>query len=154
MDQSDGQSIGVSTSASVLPMNIQDWFSLGWTGLISLQSKGPSGVFSKTTIQKHQFFSAQFSSRSSSHIHTWLPEKHRVGKICWRKDRLPTPIFLDFPCGSAGKESSCSSGDLNWFLGWEDPLEKGKATHSIFWPGEFHELYGPWGYKKSNIQIN
>ena len=39
-------------------------------------------------------------------------------------------------------------------LGWEDPLEKGKATHSIFWPGEFHELYGPWGYKKSNIQIN
>ena len=53
---SGGQSIGVSASASVLPMNIQDWFPLGWTGLISLQSKGLSGVFSNTTVQKHQFF--------------------------------------------------------------------------------------------------
>ena len=59
---SDGQSIGVSASASVLPMNIQDWFPLGWTGWISLQSKGLSRVFSSTTVQKHQFFSAQFSS--------------------------------------------------------------------------------------------
>ena len=56
---SGGQSIGVSASASVLPMNIQDWFSLGWTGWISLQSKGLSGVFFKTTVQKHQFFGAQ-----------------------------------------------------------------------------------------------
>ena len=56
-----GQSTGVSASASVLPMNIQDWFRLGWTGLISLQSKGLSRDFSNTTIQKHQFFSAQFS---------------------------------------------------------------------------------------------
>ena len=58
---SDGQSIGVSASASVLPMNSQDWFPLGWTGSISLQSKGLSGVFSNTTVQKHQFFGAQFS---------------------------------------------------------------------------------------------
>ena len=58
---SGGQSMGVSASASVLPMNIQDWFSLGWTGLISLQSKGLSRVFSNTTVQKHQFFSAQLS---------------------------------------------------------------------------------------------
>ena len=58
---SRGQSIGVSASASVLPMNIQDWFFLRLTGLISLQSKGLSGVFSNTTIQKHQFFSAQLS---------------------------------------------------------------------------------------------
>ena len=58
---SGGQSIGVSASASVLPMNIQDWFPLGWTGLISLQSKGLSRVFSNTTVQKHQFFSAQLS---------------------------------------------------------------------------------------------
>ena len=58
---SGGQSIGVSASASVLPMNIQDWFPLGWTGLISLQSKGLSRVFSNTTIQKHQFFGAQLS---------------------------------------------------------------------------------------------
>ena len=56
-----GRSIGVSASASVLPMNIQDWFPLGWTGWISLQSKGLSRVFSNTTIQKHQFFSAQLS---------------------------------------------------------------------------------------------
>ena len=58
---SGGQSIGVSASASVLPMNIQDWSPLGWIGWISLQSKGLSGVFSNTTVQKHQFFSAKFS---------------------------------------------------------------------------------------------
>ena len=58
---SGGQSIGVSTSASVLPMNIQDWFPLGWTGCISLQSKGLSRVFSKTTVQKHQLFGTQLS---------------------------------------------------------------------------------------------
>ena len=57
----DGQSIGASASASILPMNIQDWFPLGWTGWISLQSKGVSRVFSNTTVQKHQFFSAQLS---------------------------------------------------------------------------------------------
>ena len=62
---SGGQSIGVSASASVLPMNIQDWSPLGWTGLISLQSKGLSRVFSNTTVQKHQFFSAQLSLRSN-----------------------------------------------------------------------------------------
>ena len=56
-----GQSTGASASASVLPMNIQDWFPLGWTGWISLQSKGLSLVFSNTIVQKHQFFSAQFS---------------------------------------------------------------------------------------------
>ena len=58
---SSGQSTGVSASASVLPMNIQDWFPLGWTGWISLQSKGLSRAFSSTTVQKHQFISAQFS---------------------------------------------------------------------------------------------
>ena len=67
---SGGQSIGASTSASVLPMNIQDRFPLGWTGWISLQSKGLSRVFSNTTVQKHQFFSAQLSLQSNSHIHT------------------------------------------------------------------------------------
>ena len=72
---SDGQSIGVSASASVLPMNIQDWFPLGWTGLISLQSKGLLRVSSNTTIQKHQFFGSQLSLWSNSHIHTWLLKK-------------------------------------------------------------------------------
>ena len=72
--ESGGQSIGVSASASVLPTNIQDWSPLGWTGLISWQSKELSRVFSNTTIQKHQF-SAQLSLWSNSHIHTWPLEK-------------------------------------------------------------------------------
>ena len=72
---SGGQSIGVSALASVLPMNIQDWSPLGMTRLFSLQSKGLSRVFSNTTVQKHQFFSAQLSLWSNSHIHTWLLEK-------------------------------------------------------------------------------
>ena len=72
---SGGQSIRVSAAASVLPMNMQDWFHLGWTGWISLQSKGLSRVFSNTTVQKHQFFSTQLYLWSNSHIHTWLLEK-------------------------------------------------------------------------------
>ena len=69
--KSGGQSIEVSASASVLPMTVQDWFLLGWTGWISLQFKG----LSNTTVQKHQFFSAQLSLESNSHIHTWPLEK-------------------------------------------------------------------------------
>ena len=75
---SGGQIIGVSTSASILPMNIQDWFPLGWTGWISLLSKGLSRVSSNTTVQKHQFFSTQLSLQSNSHIHTWLLEKPQL----------------------------------------------------------------------------
>ena len=73
---SGGQSIGVLASASVLPMNIQDWFPLGLTGWMSLQSKGLSRVFSNTIVQKHQFFSDKLSLQSSSHIHTWPLENH------------------------------------------------------------------------------
>ena len=69
------QRIQVSASTSVLPMNIQHWFPLGWTGWISLQSKGLSRVFSNTTVQKHNFFGAQLSLQSNSHIHTWPLEK-------------------------------------------------------------------------------
>ena len=72
---SGGQSIGALDLASVLPMNIQNWFPLGLTGWISLQSKGQSRVFSSTTAQKHQFFGAQPSLCSNSHVHTWLLEK-------------------------------------------------------------------------------
>ena len=72
---SGGQRIGVSVSTSVLPMNTQDWCPLGWTGWISLQSKGLSRVFSNATVQKHQFFSTQLSLYSNSHIHTWPMEK-------------------------------------------------------------------------------
>ena len=85
---SGGQSIGVSASTSVLPMNTQDWSLLGWTGWISLQSRGPSRVFSNTTIQKHQFFSPQSSLWSNSHIHTWLLENHSFDymNFCWQSD--------------------------------------------------------------------
>ena len=73
-----GQSIGDSALASVLPMNTQDWIPLGWTGWISLQSKGLSRVFSNITVQKHQFFCTQLSSQSNSHIHTWLWKNHSL----------------------------------------------------------------------------
>ena len=72
---SGGQGIEVSASASVLPINIQAWFPLGWPGWISLQSKGLSRVFSNITFQKHQFFGTQLSLESNSHINTWLLEK-------------------------------------------------------------------------------
>ena len=72
---SGGQSIGDSASASVLPMNIQGWFPLRLTGLISVKSKGLSRIFFNITVQKHQFFSPQLSLWSNSHIHTWLLEK-------------------------------------------------------------------------------
>ena len=72
---SGDQSIGVSAPASVLPVNIQDWFPLGWTGWTSLLSEGLSRIFPNTTVQKYQFFGAQLSSQSNSHIHTWPLEK-------------------------------------------------------------------------------
>ena len=72
---SGGRSTGILASASVLPKNIQDWFPLGWTDWISLQSKALSRVFTYTTVQKHQFFSAQPSLWSNSHLHIWLLEK-------------------------------------------------------------------------------
>ena len=72
---SGDQSIGASASASVLPMNIQYLFPLGWTCLISLQSKGLLIVFFNTTLQKHQFFGSQPSLWSNSHIHIWLLKK-------------------------------------------------------------------------------
>ena len=70
-----GQSIEISASTSILPMNTQDWSPLEWNGWSSLQSKGLSRVFSNTTVQKHQFFGTQLSSQSNSHIHTWPLEK-------------------------------------------------------------------------------
>ena len=86
---SGGQSIGASASALVLPMNIQGWFLLGLTGLICLLSKGLSRVLSSSTVQKHQFFSAQPYLWSNSHIHTWLLEKslHSFDMdLCWQSD--------------------------------------------------------------------
>ena len=83
---SGGQSIGVSDA--VLPMNIQDWFPLRLTGLVFLQSKGFSRVFSNITIQNHQFFSAQLSLWFNSHIHTWLWENNSFNytDLCWQSN--------------------------------------------------------------------
>ena len=67
--------VGVLASTSILPVNLQDWFPLGWTGWISFLSKWLSRVFSNTTVQKHHFFGTQLSLQSNSHIHTWLLEK-------------------------------------------------------------------------------
>ena len=88
---SGGQSIKASASASVFPMNIQDWFPLGWTGWISLQSRGLSRVFSNTTVQKHQFFDAQLSLWSNSHIHTWLLEKPKASIRPCKLKHMRTP---------------------------------------------------------------
>ena len=98
---SGGQSIGAS--ASVLPMNVQEWFPLGLTGLISLQSKGLSTVFSNTTVQKHQFFSTQPYLPSNSHIHTWLLGKTIaltrwtfVGKVMSLLFNMLSRLFITF----------------------------------------------------------
>ena len=81
------QSTGVSASASVLPMNTQNWSPLRWTGWISLKSEGLSRVFSNTTVQKHQFFGAQLSSQSNSHIHVydhWKNHSLDQTDLCWQ----------------------------------------------------------------------
>ena len=105
---SGGQSIGVSPSTSVLPINSQDWSHLGWTGWISLQSKGLSRVSSNTTVQKHQFFSAQLSSQSNSHIHTWLLDV-RVG--LWRRLSAEELMLLNWGVGEDSWESLGLQGD-------------------------------------------
>ena len=83
-----GQSIGVSALGSVLPKNTQDWSPLERTAWISLQSKGFSRVFSNTTVQKHQFFGAQLSSKSNSHLYTWPMEKPYpwLDGLCWQSN--------------------------------------------------------------------
>ena len=102
---SGGQSIGASSSTSILPMNVQVWLPLEWTCWISLQSKGLSRVFPNTTVQKHQFFGDQLSLRSTSHIHAWLLENISLtrwdhgGEFClnlvhWRMERQATSLFL------------------------------------------------------------
>ena len=87
---SGGQSIGVSASASVLLLNTQDWFPLGLTCRISLQAKGLLRVFSNTAVQKQQFFSAQLSLLSNSHIHTWHPREGAAAVLCWSsREEIP-----------------------------------------------------------------
>ena len=92
LSTSGGQSIGVSASASVLPWTLRTELLLGWTGWITLQSKGLSRVFSNTTFQKHKFFGAQLSLWSNSHIHTWLLENSQL----WLHGPLLAKWYLCF----------------------------------------------------------
>ena len=141
------QSTGASASASVLPINIWGWFPLGLTGLISWQSKGLSRVFSSTTIRKHQFFGAQPSSWSISHIRTWLHLYSWGGENQreegWRRQECKSVWalvsfwnfpgigedlgFSGFPCGSAGKESIRNVGDLSSIPGLGRSPGEGKG---------------------------
>ena len=107
---SGGQSIGVSASASILPMNIQDWSPLGWTGWISLQSNGLSRVFSNTTVQKHQFFGAQLSLQSN--FKKWKLN----GRMSWILDLLSLRS-LRLSQWFSGKEFACSAGDTGLIPG-------------------------------------
>ena len=105
-----GQSIGVSALASVLPKNTQNWLSLEWTGWISLQSKGLSRVFSNTTVQKHQFFSAQLSSQSN--FKKWK----LTGRMSWVLDLLSLQS-LRLSQWLSGKEFACNAGDTGLIPG-------------------------------------
>ena len=92
------------------------------------------GIFSRT---KDQDFDMSFDGQ--------------VGKIHWRRESLPTPVFLGFPGGSAGKESTCNAGDLGSIPGLgRSPGEGIRLPTPVFWPGEFHGLYRPWGRKESD----
>ena len=135
---STGQSIGVWSSASVLPMNSQDWFPLGWTGWISLKSKG---LFSNTIVQKLQFFSTELSlalsflaqtvKRLPTMRETYNGFNPQVGKISWRRKWQPTPVFL--PGKSHGWRSLV--GYSSWGCKESDMTER---LHSLT-----HFLYSP-----------
>ena len=113
---SGGQSIGVSASASVFPMNSQDWFPLGWTGWISLLSKGLSRVFSSTTVQKHQFFSAQLSLQSNSHILTWPLEKPYLPRSKNKQKHVCFCLLVFWPGPKTSSSRGVCTKDLT---GWE-----------------------------------
>ena len=75
-----------------------------------------------------------------------------VEKIPWRRDRLPTPVFLGFPCGSAGKESTCNARDPSSIPGLRrSPWRRERLPTPVFWPGEFHGLYSLWSRKESDM---
>ena len=147
LSTSGGQTIGASASASVFPMNIQDWFPLGLTGWISLQSKGLSKVFSNTTVQKHQFFSALLCLWSSSHNHTWLLERpqswlYRPVSAKWclcffnTLSRFVKAFLLRSNHLLIPRLQSPSAVIL-------EPKKRKSVTVSIFSPSICHEVMGP-----------
>ena len=138
---SGGQSIGVSASASVLPMNIQDWFPLGWTGWIALKSMGLARVFSNTTIQKHQFFGAQPSLRSTlTSIHTTgktiaLTRWTFVGKVMSLLFNMLSRLVITFLPRSKGLliswlQSSSAEKPSWWWIPWHS-AERGCNDGSL-----------------------
>ena len=144
---SGGQSIGVSASTSVLPMNIQDWFPLGWTGLISLQSKGLSRVFSNARVQTHQYFDAQPSLWSNSHIHTWLLGKTRaltrqtfVGKVMSLLFNMLSRLLIAFLLRSKCLLISWLQSPSAVIL---EPHKMKSDTVSPVSPSICHEVMGP-----------
>ena len=78
----------------------------------------------------------------------WSRFNSWVGKICWRRHRLLTPVLFGLPCGSAGKESTLNVGDMGSIPGLGRCPGEGKGSTLVLWPGEFHELYSPWGCKE------
>ena len=144
---SGGQSIGASASASVLPTNIQAWFPLGLTGLISLLSKGLSRVFSNITVQKHQFFGAQPSLWSNSHIPTWLLEKPQlwlygrnfVSKVVSLLFNMLSRFVITFLPRSKHIPISCLQSPSTVTL---EPKKRKSVTVSTFPPSISHEVMG------------
>ena len=155
---SGSQSIGISASASVLPMNIQDWFSLGWTGWISLQSKALSRVFSNTTVQKHQFFHNQLSLYSNSHVHgvsEAIQASHPLSLPSACLQSFPSSGFfsnesvLHIRCQSIGDSASASVLPMNiqdWFpLGWTGWISlQSKGLSRVFSNNtvQKHQIFG------------
>ena len=140
-----GQSIGIS--ASVLLMNIQDWFPLGWTSWISLQSKGLSRVFSNTTVPKHQFFGAQPSLWSNSHIHMWLLEKPQL----WLDEPLLEKWCVCFLISYLGLSQVFFQGACVFLISWLqspsavilEPKKIKSDTVATVSPSICNEVMGP-----------
>ena len=122
--------------------------------LRKIEEKGAAGEMDSITdsvdmnLSKLQETVADRGGHAAAHGVT----KNWVERIPWRWDRLPTPVFLGFPCGSAGKKSACNAGDLGLVPGLGRSPGEGKGYPTpVFWPGEFHGLYSPWGRKESDM---
>ena len=124
-------SIGVSASASVLPMNIQSWFPWRWTGLIFLQSKGLSRVFSNTTVQMHQFFSAQPSLWSNSQIHTWLLGKNIALTIQTFVSKVKSLLFNELSRFVIAFPPKCKCLLISWLQSPFTVILKPKKIKSV-----------------------
>ena len=156
-----GQSTGVYALASFLPKKSQGWSPSEWTGWISLQSKGLSRVFSNTTVQKHQFFGAQLSSHSNSHIHTWPLEKTIaltrqtfVGKVMFLLFNMLSRLVITFLSRSNRLLISWlqSPSAVIWFVFGTVSLQFQGWFVSISW-GQFLESWQPMSWLESGHRV-